>query len=106
GPLRSVLDLADAVAQGLGGGSGAGLEVVVDEVDARAAVAAVDRAVLPVEEDVVTEVEGAPHADAGVAARVAGEQIMVERARVAAPGAAERVVVGVQRLAGDRPLDS
>src|SRR5262249_30371758 len=42
---------------------------------------------------------------ARVAAGVAGEQVVVKRGVRPAPGATEGVVIEVQRLAGDRPLD-
>ena len=64
-------------------------------------VAAVDRAAVPVVNDVVDEVEIAVHSDAWVPPGVAGEQVVVERAVLAAPGPAEGVLVQVQRLAGD-----
>ena len=59
----------------------------------------------PVVDHVVEEVEVAVHPDARVAAGVARPQVVVERAVVPADRAPERVVVGVQRLAGDAPLD-
>jgi hypothetical protein len=61
-------------------------------------------AVPPVEDHVVAEVELAAHADRRVAARVAGEQVMMEGRILPAPGAAESVVLGVEGFAGDAVL--
>src|SRR5262249_45557648 len=59
----------------------------------------------PIEQDVVAEVERAAHADARVAACVTREQVVMEGAVLAPPGATEGVVVEVQGLTRDRPLD-
>jgi cation diffusion facilitator CzcD-associated flavoprotein CzcO len=44
-------------------------------------------------------------ADTGIATRVAGEQVVMKRAVLTAPGGAERVVVQVERLTGYTPLN-
>src|SRR5262245_44739280 len=59
---------------------------------------------LPVEEDVITIIEFAGHADGWIAAGVTCEQIVVEGGIASAPGAAERVVPRVERFAGNAPL--
>src|SRR4051812_22762154 len=97
--LRAVIDLANPMAEvGICGGW-AGLEVVRHEVDPGTAVAAVDRPVLPVEQDIVAEVEHPARPDTRVPAGVAGKEVVVERAPLTPPGPPEGVFVAIEGLA-------
>ena len=94
------LGLEQAVGNRLALGCGrAGLEVVVDDAEITVLVAAVHGAMHPVEENIVHESEVAVHADARIAAAVAGKKIVQKGAVQTTERAAERVVVGVERLA-------
>ena len=81
------------------------LVIVVDDIDQRSLVAAVHGAMTPVEDNIVAIVEGTGHADRRVTGRVAGKQVVVLRGRLTTPSSAKGVVAGIQRFAGDRPLD-
>ena len=106
GGLRPRLRLEDAVADGpVHGRAGAGLEVVVDRVDATGAVPAVGGAMPPVEDHVVDVVEISPHAHARITAGVVGPKISHERAVGAADRRTEGVVKGVEPLGEDALLD-
>lgn len=59
----------------------------------------------PIKKDVVAKIEMIAPTDARVAASVAREQIVMEGAVTSAPGATESVVVQIEGLAGDAPLD-
>jgi len=59
----------------------------------------------PVEQHVVAEIEVVAPANTGITARVAREQIVVERAVSAAPRSTEGVIVQIERFAGNVPLD-
>jgi hypothetical protein len=87
------------------GGCGAGLQVVVDDIEKAPVVAAIDGAMHPVVEHIVHEGEIAVHPDTGIAAGVVRPEIAMEGAVQTADGAAEGVVVSVQAFAEDRVLD-
>ena len=82
-----------------------GLQVIVNDAEITALIAAVHGPMHPVEQHVIHESEVAIHADAGIAAGIARPEIVMERAVQSANRAAERVVVSVQTLAKDRVLD-
>src|SRR5450756_2500804 len=59
----------------------------------------------PVKEHIVDEIEVVGHRDARIAPGVAGKKIVMEASVAPAPVAAESVIVGVERLAGNYPLN-
>ncbi len=88
------------------GRCGAGLQVVVDDIEKTPVVAAVHGAMNPVVEHIVHEREVAVHSDTGIATGVVRPEIAMKCAVETADGAAEGVMVGVQAFAEDRVLDS
>ncbi|OQC04238.1 MAG: hypothetical protein BWX77_00215 [Bacteroidetes bacterium ADurb.Bin090] len=77
------------------GSDGAGFIVIVDNVEPAVSTDAVGSAIPIIENDVVDVVEGTA-ADGGVASDVGSKKIAYHQAFVAAQGAAEGVVVGVE----------
>ena len=107
GVLRATrLGLHDAVRYGRTlRRSRTGLVVVVDHVEHTRVVATIDRAQVPVEEDVVHEVEDTVPTHRRVAAYVRRPEVAHERGVLATERRAKRVVVGVERLGRDGVLD-
>jgi hypothetical protein len=82
-----------------------GLVIVVDDVVEAVGIAAVHGTVTPVEQHIVHEIEIVGHRHAGIAASVAGEKIMMKAGVITAPIPAESVIINIQRLTADGPLD-
>ena len=83
-----------------------GLVVVVDEVRHRGVLTTISRAVYPVVDHVVDEVEDTTPADAWVTTRIVGPQVAHEGRVLTADGRAEGVVPRVECLGRDSVLDS
>src|SRR6185437_5262402 len=81
-------------------------EIIVDDIEQAGIIATVHRPVMPVEYDVIDEIENAIPADRGVAARIVGPEIADEHAILAAHRRTEGMVPGIQRLGRDTILDS
>ena len=82
-----------------------GLVIVIDDVEQAVHVAAIQRTVTPIKQHVVHEIEIVRHRDARIATRIARQQIVMKPRVPPAPVTAKRMVVQVQRLRDNAPLN-